>query len=271
MRWLLCFLAATWVAVTAWSDEPGKKESPWQKLFRQHAADYRFTFNDDEERKVDVSREPILFWSQPVRGGDDGGVFLWTSGGQPVAIGTFFIWPPSEGGHAVTHELHALTPQAFTAVWNARRWSPPKDAIRFTALTEVDPPAATRERRLQQFKKLAGKFSASSHGRDDRDWELRLLPRPLYRYETPADDKSEVLDGVLFGLVQGTDLEIVLLLEAVRGKTPSWRWSAARMSDLPLSLKLGGKEVWQVDKAEFDNSRAAYFCGSVAHFDEPPK
>jgi hypothetical protein len=69
MRPLLHLLITTMAAV-ALADEPAKTESAWQKLFRQHAADYRFTFAD--ERKVDVTTEPIMFWSQPVRGGDDG-------------------------------------------------------------------------------------------------------------------------------------------------------------------------------------------------------
>jgi hypothetical protein len=103
-------------------------------------------------------------------------------------------------------------------------------------LSDADPPATTPARRLLQAKQLASNFSATSR-RDDRDWELRLLPRPLYRYELPKNNESDLLDGVVFGLVQGTDLEIVLLLEAVNGITPSWRWAPARMSDLPLSLQ----------------------------------
>ncbi len=254
------------------ADEP-KTESPWQKLFREQAAGYRFELEGNEQAKVAVSREPILFWSQPVRGGDDGGVFLWTTAGQPVAIGTFFIWPPAEGGQAITHELHSLTPQPFIADWKGRRWDSPADAIRYQPLAAEEAPAETAERRLLQMKKLARRFTATSHGRDDRDWELRLLPRPLYRYELdPADRKAEMLDGVLFGIVQGTDLEIVLVMEAVRSaKANSWRWAAARMSDLPLSLKLDGKEVWQVDKAQFDKSKAAYFAATVERYKEPPK
>ena len=268
MRPLLHLLITT-VAATALADEPSKIESPWQKLFRRHAADYRFTLAD--KRKVEVTKDPIMFWSQPVRGGDDGGVFLWTSQGQPVAIGTIFIWPMANGGQGVTHELHSLVPQAFEAVWRGRAWQAPDDAIRWTPLTDADPPAATPERRILQAKQLAGKFSATSQGRDDRAWELRLLPRPLYRYELPKNNKSDALDGVVFGWVQGTDLEIVLLLEAVNDKPPSWRWAAARMSDLPLSLKLGGKQVWGVEKAKFDDSHAAYFCGTVETHQGPPK
>lgn len=268
MRPLLHLLIAT-LAAAALADEPAKIESPWQKLFRQHAADYRFTLAD--ERKVEVTREPIMFWSQPVRGGNEGGVFLWTSQGTPVAIGTFFIWPLGNGGQGVTHELHSLMPRSFVADWHGRAWKAPDDAIRWNALTDADSPAATPARRLLQAKQLAVKFSATSEGRDNRNWELRLLPRPLYRYELPNNSKSDILDGVVFGLVQGTDLEIVLMLEAVGGTTPSLRWAAARMSDLPLSLRLDGKQVWQAEKATFDDSHGAYFCGTVERYQEPPK
>ena len=53
-------------------------------------------------------------------------------------------------------------------------------------------------------------------------WELRLLPKPLYRYESTD---PEVLDGAVFALVSsaGTDPEIILLIEA--RKTPEGpRW-----------------------------------------------
>src|SRR4051812_568903 len=105
MRSFLLLCAVSLTAVIVCSDEPVKTESPWQKLFRQEAAEYRFEFQNQPQKKAQVSREPVLFWSQPVRGGDDGGVFLWSSAGRPVAIGTFFIWPPAEGGQSVTHEL----------------------------------------------------------------------------------------------------------------------------------------------------------------------
>jgi hypothetical protein len=43
------------------------------------------------------------------------------------------------------------------------------------------------------------------------------------------------------------------------------------MSDLPLSLQLDGKQVWQVEKGKFDDSHAAYFCGTVEKHQVPPK
>jgi hypothetical protein len=274
MRWLpLTIVAAALLTISTRAEETLKTTaSVWQKLFRQQAADYRFTFADDEQRAVKLAPEPVLYWSQPVRGGNEGAVFLWTSAGRPVAMGTFFIWPPAEGGQAITHELHTLTPQAFTADWNNRPWRAPAEAVKSAPLAGTAAPAGTPERRLTQFKELARSFTAVSRGKDDRETELRLLPRPLYRYQLPRDDKSELIDGVVFGLVQGTDLEIVLQLEAVHEPSgPGWRWSAARMSDLPLTLKLDDKEVWQVEQARFDESQAAYFCGTVERYKEPPK
>jgi hypothetical protein len=48
---------------------------------------------------------------------------------------------------------------------------------------------------------------------DGKPWELRLLPKPLYRY---ASRSQKVLDGALFAYVwtRGTDPEWLLLLEA---------------------------------------------------------
>jgi hypothetical protein len=47
----------------------------------------------------------------------------------------------------------------------------------------------------------------------ERRWELRLLPHPLYRYESTDPD---VVDGALFAFVTsaGTDPEALLAIEA---------------------------------------------------------
>ena len=67
------------------------------------------------------------------------------------------------------------------------------------------------------MRSLAREFNGRSLSDQGQAWELRLLPQPLYRYESTDPD---VLDGALFTLVSsaGTDPEIILLLEA--RKTP---------------------------------------------------
>ena len=50
--------------------------------------------------------------------------------------------------------------------------------------------------RLTQMRELSRTFTA--HMAADGDWELRLLPTPLYRYPTA---KAGVVDGALFALM----------------------------------------------------------------------
>lgn len=107
-----------------------EKQSGWQKLFRKQAAGYKFNVEGHEEAEVKLVAEPILHWSQPVRGGADGAVFLWTQGGRPVAIGTFFIWPMHNGRQGISHELHSLSVTPLVATWKDRKWTPPKDSLK---------------------------------------------------------------------------------------------------------------------------------------------
>ena len=105
-------------------------------------------------------------------------------------------------------------------------------------------PAATAPARLAQIRALAREFSGRSLSDAGVAWDLRLLPRPLHRYESTD---PEVLDGAVFALVSnaGTDPEVILVVEA--RKTPEgarWVFGAARFSDMSLWLKHKDREVW---------------------------
>jgi hypothetical protein len=119
------------------------------------------------------------------------------------------------------------------------------------------------------MRELARQFSAESHNRDDRKWDLRLLPRPIYRFEidqkTEPAAEQEVLDGALFGFVEGTDLEIVLSIRAAKTETGyRWEYALARMSDFRLAARHGDTTVWGVDfNSSYDDPLAAYRCPTV--------
>lgn len=247
-------------------EKPSEKLSGWQRLFRQQAAGYNVVVDGDDQREAKLVSEPVLQWSQPVRGGDDGAVFLWVQAGRPVAIGTFFIWPAAEGIQGITHELHSLSTMPLTAVWRDRKWTPPRDSAARQAVSGAPPPAETPEQRLRQMRELARQFQAESRDKNDRTWQLRLLPRRLYRYEIDAGAAGAdgVTDGALFGFVEGTDLEVVLLLEArTTADGPQWECAFARMSDFRLKVTREGQTLWEVEPAVFDNPRSAYFCSTV--------
>ena len=123
-------------------------------------------------------------------------------------------------------------------------WVPQAAGVDLKPIPGAPEPAATPAARLVQIRTLARDFSGRSLSDQGQAWTLRLLPRPLYRYESTD---SAVVDGAVFALVSsaGTDPEIILLIEA--RKTPTgmrWDYGAARFSDMDLWLKHKDEEVW---------------------------
>ena len=136
-------------------DKPSEEQSGWQRLFQEHAADYRIVVDGNETAEIKLVPKPILQWSQPVRGGADGAVFVWVQGGRPVAIGTLFIWPMEDGRQGISHELHSLATRPFVATWRERKWTPPRDSVVWTRLPGAPSPAATADQRLRQMREAA--------------------------------------------------------------------------------------------------------------------
>ena len=104
------------------------------------------------------------------------------------------------------------------------------------------------------MKSLAAEFQSSMLGwkadSTDRE-ELRLLPRPLYRYEPNGDagKESTVIDGAVFAFVMGTDPESLLLIEAVkRGEKETWEFGFARRTSGELEGRHKDKVVWHANR-----------------------
>jgi hypothetical protein len=91
---------------------------------------------------------------------------------------------------------------------------------------------------------LTRDFSASTTDHGERRLELRLLPQPLYRYESTDPD---VLDGAVFAFVTSTDAEALLVIEARKpapADGPVWDYAVCRFTDLGLLVRHKGKEVF---------------------------
>src|SRR5438105_2645591 len=50
------------------------------------ASEYQFTLDNDPETPVKLRPEPVLRWPNHERGSAEGGTFLWTARGKPVAM-----------------------------------------------------------------------------------------------------------------------------------------------------------------------------------------
>ncbi len=99
------------------------------------------------------------------------------------------------------------------------------------------------------MRTVAESFTASVEFQYDKDshYELRLLPRPLYRY---GSAEGKTLDGTLWAFVQGTNPEVLLLVESrpAPDQTLRWNYAFAAMTSYPAQARRNGKTVWKVER-----------------------
>jgi hypothetical protein len=222
------------------------------EVYQGDADEYRITLAGDGEQPLKLHRTPVFIWTNPTRqGGQHGAVFVWTRHGRPEVVGTIFTDSRQAGGYIVNHEFHslALVPLSAQRKTTEVVWQPAEAGVIPQPIPDAPEPARTAPLRLTQMRALAREFTAESVDRRGR-WDLRLLPRPIYRYD---ESSPEVIDGALFTFVTtaGTDPEIVLTVEARQTSDgPRWHYGAVRFSDLNLYLKHQGQQVWSFERGD---------------------
>ena len=231
------------------ADEPtdslAKKMLP---IYRNEIAEYSLAVESAPKKELDLKKEPVFEWSNPVgQGLHQGVIFLWLRDGRPAALGGIFSHPaPGWNGRKILHEFLALDSDRLLVRRPSgalNEWKPQAGLAR-KELPDAGTPAATRGARLVQMRRLAQQFTGQSTDNERERWELRLLPTPLYRY---PEAKSGVIDGALFALMSsaGTDPEVLLVIEARQedGKT-RWEFACGRFGIISMYMQHKGKEVW---------------------------
>lgn len=223
-----------------------KKRERLLEIYRGEAVGYTIYRDSTRKEKVELVPEPVYIWTNAVRSkGQDGAVFVWTCRGRAEVVGTFFSYP-AVGPRSLNHELHSLSLAVLdVAREGANTWTPLAPGMEPKPIAGAPAPAGTAPQRLLQMRALTRDFTASTRDDKENRWELRLLPKPLYRYESTD---SDVPDGAVFTFVTsaGTDPEILLVLEARKpagGGGPVWHYGIARFTDLHFWVRHQGKEV----------------------------
>src|SRR5262249_32804367 len=148
------------------------------------------------------------------------------------------------------YELLSLGPEKVSLTSDTGWvWKPPAlEAAR--ALDDEKAPALTSAARQRQARTISRRFGASGFagGRTER-LELRLQPHPIHQYQ---DGDNGLLDGVFFVFSNGTNPEVLLIVEAVTDTTDKtdaghWQYALARLSTGTLEATLDGKKVWQME------------------------
>lgn len=234
----------------------------WLKFYGKAAAEYVIEADDGTGtfRTLTLQPAPVLQYTNPERGFQQHGAFyVWTWQGRPLCIGSIWSTIPSDDKEHrwVANELHSLVAGPLRSQHPPRtgkrgpvpQWVTEQPGITWMDSKPSEKPAEKPALRLIQMRRIAETFTARiSNLANEKAGELRLLSKPLYRY--PADVEGAI-DGALFAFVQGTDPEVLLLIEAVEtNQQPAWRLGFARFTHTAATVQRDGQTVWECPKAE---------------------
>lgn len=230
-------------------DEAGADEQRLRELkeLLEQSVEWYDVF-PDADAKDELRPKIVMRWQNAVRTNTGAAILaIWTDRGRPEAMASIF-----KNGTDICHEFGSLARSKKIVVRDEERlrWSPGQPAVEFRDLPDAPVPAEDSAGRLRQMKSLAGRFTARlpvpQSGISNPE-VLRLLPRPLYRYELKDSEETspKLRDGTLFAFVMGTDPEVLLLLEAVeREGRVVWQYALARATSYAVEVSLGDAVVW---------------------------
>lgn len=193
--------------------------------------------NVESELPTRFREDALLRFGDPTRGASDGS--LWKLGaGRPEAI-VAMEFTDAGDRYTLNYEFLSLTKSQFElATTQGWKWSPSGSAIEFKKLDGRQSPGQTSSARLRQMKMLARRFTASEEYNGER-YRLRLLPQPIDIYVIDKKDRNG--EGAIFVFANGTNPEVLLLLEAIDGE---WHYGLARLCGAAPTVKLDESTVW---------------------------
>ena len=242
-----------------------------QKLYDAEAKRWEMWVGADKKRRAEMVAEPVFRWQNMSRdNGQTGAMYVWVDGGRPVVIGGVFSNAIGSDKRYVMHEFHALGPdRLFPDLRQSKNQWRPDNGIAMPRLPDSPEVESTAARVTLQLRTIGRDFAANSVDDTKKRWELRLLPKPLYRYEKP---QGNIVDGALIAFVSdaGTDPEIILMLEAREELgQKAWYYRAVRLSISDLYVDYKGQRVWSSLREElnasYSNKDKTYFlCRDLA-------
>jgi hypothetical protein len=194
--------------------------------------------------KIPAMEKPLLTYGDTARSNADGTLWAWGRTGRPLVLMETYrnTYAQQNRVNAIsltsTEKVKLQTPQGQT-------WEPKQTQIEFQPLPSAAEPDDREPARLRQLRELGRRFTAHEFWDPDNSrFELRLLAQPVHRYQQAS---VGLLDGAVFVLANGTNPEVLLLVEAL-GKPKAgsrWQYGLARLGSAELHVSLDGSEVWK--------------------------
>jgi hypothetical protein len=192
-----------------------------------------------------LGEQAALSYTNPVRSSrTDGAIYFWLQGKRPVAAAAVSI----RAGGKVMREFATLSDESLQMKKRGDQvvWAPKKrDAFPLQPAPAV---GASPPLRLTQMRALARRFTVSLA--KGNPVFARLMPQPIHRND---DADSGLLDGAVFVFAEGTDPEILLVIEATQSSEQDqakWQFSVARMTSVKVDVRVpSAAEHRRVDDA----------------------
>jgi hypothetical protein len=263
-------LAAAWLllggntqAIAQESDTASRTER--LEAMRARAAELAAQVVPHEKpRKIEPTADALLRFNDATRDFHDGTLWAYCDFGRPCCLASIERYEKFW-----SYELISLTELPLAVKVGEWTWRP-QDSVVFQPIAKAAAPEKSAEARQRQARTLARRFSAVEFlGEEQERIELRLQPRPIFTYESP---RYNVLTGALFVLSNGTNPEVLLVLEAAAQEGDEhWRYAFARISTAALEASLDGERVWRVDHSRQPKNQTDYSYLSVPIESTPEK
>jgi hypothetical protein len=208
--------------------------------------------------------EPVLRYTDSTRQTSDSTLWIWGAAGRPAAIVAIEHYPKNPDMKRWLCEVASLSDERISVEYGrAIDWTANKPGLELERLEGAPAPAEQPAARLTQIKQLQRRFTAHEKASIEGRIELRPLAKPLHRYQ---DTDAGIVDGAIVSFVNGTNPEVLLVLEARKTGTGAaeWQFGLVQMTGEAVFAELDGKEIWTRGEADPPARRDAYVNAWVA-------
>jgi hypothetical protein len=251
-----CIYAAMWAATCTGQD---LDEAKARKALRETRMNLMRERVDSPNavgasgKRLQFLQHPILRYGDTVRQVVDASVWALGRKGRPQAILALEIY--REG--SIQYEFTGTSELPKYVQVGTWRWEPRTTDFAWSTLDDEVPPSTVSAVRRRQMRDLARKFNAHEEF-GGQTYQLRLMPRPILSYEDAA---SGIMAGALFVWAIGTNVEILMFIEARSdaNTTPSWAVGFSRLAAAKLDVRLTGQQVWSSPASSGRPTRAYFY------------
>ena len=209
-----------------------------------------------------LSSNPLLKYNDSTRRNHESTLWLWTERELPCALMAVEFYPNDPGGPRWLFEIVSLSNSKIgVARGGDWKWQAKQPGVIRKPVPGDLRPAEKPAQRLMQARQIRQRFAAHEKEGTVGRIELRPLSTPLYRY---ADEATGVIDGAVFAFANGTNPEVLLLLEAQNDaatKDVVWTYGFAQMTGAEVYASLDDREVWSQKEADPPATRNSYVNG----------